>query len=111
MHPRKNISLDALHDQIKALQEEAVRIERLSRPGMSQLKSLIAKHRLTKEDFQIALQDVETKRSRGVPKGTRLPPKYRNPENPQETWAGRGLKPFWLRQLMKKGRKLNEFII
>jgi DNA-binding protein H-NS len=23
-------------------------------------------------------------------------PKYRNPENPAETWAGRGLKPRWL---------------
>jgi H-NS histone family len=23
-------------------------------------------------------------------------PKYRNPENPSEAWAGRGLKPRWL---------------
>jgi DNA-binding protein H-NS len=23
-------------------------------------------------------------------------PKYRNPDNPIETWAGRGLKPRWL---------------
>jgi DNA-binding protein H-NS len=25
-------------------------------------------------------------------------PKYRNPENPAETWAGRGLRPRWLWQ-------------
>ena len=29
---------------------------------------------------------------RGGPRGS-VAPKYRNPENPSETWAGRGLKP------------------
>jgi DNA-binding protein H-NS len=28
-------------------------------------------------------------------------PKYRNPENPSETWAGRGLKPRWLAAAIK----------
>src|SRR5271157_2902853 len=38
-------------------------------------------------------------------------PKYRNPENPAETWAGRGLKPRWLTAAMKSGRKLEDFAI
>lgn len=25
-------------------------------------------------------------------------PKYRNPENPEQTWTGRGKKPGWLKQ-------------
>jgi DNA-binding protein H-NS len=51
------------------------------------------------------------------PKGLRLgargpvAPKYRNPENPDETWAGRGLKPRWLVAAMKGGRKLEHFSI
>ena len=38
-------------------------------------------------------------------------PKYRNPENPSETWAGRGLKPRWLAAALKSGKKLEDFSI
>ena len=38
-------------------------------------------------------------------------PKYRNPDNPAETWAGRGLKPRWLAAALKSGKKLEHFSI
>ena len=38
-------------------------------------------------------------------------PKYRNPDNPAETWAGRGLKPRWLAAALKAGHKLEDFSI
>ena len=39
-------------------------------------------------------------------------PKYRNPENPAETWAGRGRKPTWLVEKMgKRGAKIEDFAI
>jgi DNA-binding protein H-NS len=38
-------------------------------------------------------------------------PKYRNPENPAETWAGRGLKPRWLAAAIKSGKKPEDFLI
>ena len=41
----------------------------------------------------------------------KVAPKYRNPENPSETWAGRGLKPRWLAAALKSGKKLDEFSI
>jgi DNA-binding protein H-NS len=47
---------------------------------------------------------------RGGPRGT-VAPKYRNPENPAETWAGRGLRPRWLVAAMKEGKKLEAFAI
>jgi DNA-binding protein H-NS len=37
--------------------------------------------------------------------------KYRNPENPAETWAGRGLKPRWLTAAIKSGKKQDDFLI
>jgi len=37
--------------------------------------------------------------------------KYRNPENPNETWAGRGLKPLWLAAAIKAGKKQDDFLI
>jgi DNA-binding protein H-NS len=41
----------------------------------------------------------------------KVAPKYRNPENPSETWAGRGLKPRWLAAALKGGKKLDDFKI
>jgi DNA-binding protein H-NS len=41
----------------------------------------------------------------------KVAPKYRNPDNSAETWAGRGLKPRWLAAAIKSGRKLDDFLI
>jgi DNA-binding protein H-NS len=38
-------------------------------------------------------------------------PKYRNPAEPSETWAGRGKKPRWLTAQLKSGKKINDFRI
>jgi DNA-binding protein H-NS len=38
-------------------------------------------------------------------------PKYRNPKNPAETWAGRGRQPRWLRAQLRSGKKLDDFRI
>jgi DNA-binding protein H-NS len=42
-------------------------------------------------------------------RGRKVPPKYRSPSG--ETWAGRGAKPKWLVAAMKKGRKIEDFLI
>jgi DNA-binding protein H-NS len=42
----------------------------------------------------------------------RLPPKYRNPDNPSEIWSGRGISPKWLRDLTERtGKDREEFSI
>ena len=46
----------------------------------------------------------------GGPRGL-VPPKYRNPDNPDETWAGRGLKPRWLAAALKSCKKIEHFAI
>lgn len=33
-------------------------------------------------------------------------PKYRNPENPTETWSGRGAKPAWVEEALARGETL-----
>jgi DNA-binding protein H-NS len=37
--------------------------------------------------------------------------KYANPENKSDTWTGRGRKPNWLVERLKKGAKLSDFAI
>lgn len=41
----------------------------------------------------------------------KVAPKYRNPANPAETWAGRGKQPRWLSAHTDAGRKLEDFLI
>lgn len=43
--------------------------------------------------------------------GGKVPPKYRNPDNPAETWTGRGKQPRWLAAYTGSGRSLDEFLI
>ena len=37
-------------------------------------------------------------------------PKYINPDNPDQTWSGRGQKPKWLKEALAKGKTLAEFL-
>lgn len=43
--------------------------------------------------------------------GRKVPPAFRNPDNKQETWAGRGMKPKWLTAALKGGKKLEAFAV
>jgi DNA-binding protein H-NS len=38
-------------------------------------------------------------------------PKFRNPAEPGETWAGRGKQPRWLTAQLRQGKKLDDFRI
>jgi DNA-binding protein H-NS len=38
-------------------------------------------------------------------------PKYRNPDHPAETWAGRGKQPRWLTARLKSGKRIDDFKI
>jgi DNA-binding protein H-NS len=41
----------------------------------------------------------------------RVLPKYRNPNEPSETWSGRGKTPRWLTAALKTGHTIDEFAI
>jgi DNA-binding protein H-NS len=48
----------------------------------------------------------------GRGKGKVVAPKYANPDDPSQTWAGRGRKPLWLvAKMKKKGTKLKQFAL
>jgi DNA-binding protein H-NS len=42
-------------------------------------------------------------------KGRKVPPKYRSPSG--DTWAGRGARPRWMVEALKKGEKIDDFLI
>jgi DNA-binding protein H-NS len=59
---------------------------------------------------RLTANGLSRKRMGGGARGA-VAPKYRNPDNPGETWAGRGLKPRWLSAALKAGGKLEDFSI
>src|SRR5215467_9869513 len=76
------------------------------------LSSKVSEERRAVQDQLSKLERLSTS-GKGVRGGSRGPvaPKYRNPENPTETWAGRGLRPRWLAAALKLGKKLEHFSI
>jgi hypothetical protein len=44
-------------------------------------------------------------------KGGKIPPKYRDPDNPANVWAGRGAVPRWMAAKIKSGAKREDFLI
>jgi len=41
----------------------------------------------------------------------RVFPKFRNPDRPSETWAGRGKQPRWLAAQLRSGKRIDDFRI
>jgi DNA-binding protein H-NS len=71
----------------------------------SQLQSQLA----ALGDGGLAAANSGGRRRTSKMKGRKVAPKYRNPKNRSETWAGRGRMPLWLAAEIKKGRKLEAF--
>jgi DNA-binding protein H-NS len=60
-------------------------------------------------DHDVILTERQQKTS--TIKGKKVPPKYRNPADPSQTWTGRGLAPVWMQELKDAGHDQSEFLI
>ena len=47
----------------------------------------------------------------GRGKHTLVAPQYANPDDPLQTWTGRGRRPYWLVAKMRKGAKLEQLAL
>ena len=59
---------------------------------------------------RLARLDHYSGKSAGVVAGP-LPAKYCNPDNPRQTWAGRGRIPRWMEPALKSGKTKDDFLI
>jgi DNA-binding protein H-NS len=64
------------------------------------------KHQLSR----LGKDGARGRRGGSARKGSKVPPKYRDAQS-GATWAGRGAQPVWLREKLKKGAKLDDFLI
>lgn len=52
------------------------------------------------------------KAAKKAPKGkAKAKAKYRNPANPEQTWSGRGRKPFWINEALTNGVDITDLEI
>jgi DNA-binding protein H-NS len=106
------MTLKAVQAQIRKLEAQAEKLRQVEKPGIAQLKALVAKYKLKPADISLALKsDGRAASKHGVRKGATLKPKYRNPANRKETWAGRGHRPKWFAALIAKGKKPEDMAI
>ena len=74
--------------------------------------SQLLQQKIEQEKLQL---DERLKRLQAPVSGRRpyppVSPKYRNPDQPSETWAGRGKQPRWLVAQLRSGRRIEDFRI
>ncbi|SFQ27806.1 DNA-binding protein H-NS [Bradyrhizobium sp. Ghvi] len=92
------MSIDQLWDLYR--QTEAIL------PAKLAAKQKTLEERLAKLGRAVAPNTVRAQRR--YPK---VLPKYRNPSNRSETWAGRGKQPRWVTNLLKSGKRIDDLRI
>jgi DNA-binding protein H-NS len=76
--------------------------------------ALLAEKRVLEDRLKQLKGSVETegtKSSTGRRPYPTVVPKFRNPDRPSETWAGRGKTPRWLAAKLKSGKRIDDFRI
>jgi DNA-binding protein H-NS len=73
---------------------------------------LAAKLEAEKRELEARLDElgrkVGSRRRRPYPK---VVPKFQNPEQPSQTWAGRGRQPHWVRRFLDNGSTIDDLRI
>ncbi|MEM6372622.1 MAG: H-NS histone family protein [Pseudomonadota bacterium] len=106
----------------------AIKLEKMSRKDLEQLradvdKAIVASRKKEKKDaleaaqkaaaeFGFSLEELTSKRStRASAKGTKAEAKYMNPENPTQTWTGKGRQPNWFKEATNAGKTADDLLI
>ncbi len=106
-----SLSIDelwALHEEVGAMLSKRITAEK------RELEERLA--RLSRSP----ISDKATTKRAALQNGDRRPvrrkyppvlPKFQNPSDPTETWAGRGKQPRWVIAELKAGKKMDDFLI
>ncbi len=102
------ISLDRLSPEELDMLEKDIQKQRRGRERAERKTALAAAEAAAKEHgFSLRELVGEAKKKTRAPAA----PKYRNPEDAEQTWSGRGRRPLWVRAAVKAGRPLEDFAI
>lgn len=105
----KKLSLTELEKIQKNLEKEIQERERREKKTAEVRKKIDA----LLKDHGVTIGDVYGEQTGATPRktGRKAPVKYRHQKDTSKTWAGRGRKPRWLEDEIKKGKKLSDFAV
>jgi len=72
--------------------------------ALEAVKKAAAEHGYTLEEIANVVKSKSGKRAKAAPK-------YRNPDNHEETWSGRGRKPQWIHAALTRGLDVSDLEI
>ncbi len=99
----QNLSPTELQNLIKSAQSA------LEEKQAGMRKQVIAQIKELAASIGVTVEITDEKKSRKA--SSSVSAKYANPNNPAETWTGRGLAPKWMKGLIDQGHSKNEFLI
>lgn len=112
----RQFDLDSMDEadlrQLIAIATETLdrRIAQRARQTLKEAKRLAAE-----VGFDVSFTKAAEPEGKGRSKGTgtrgKAVQKYRNPENPEETWSGRGRSPKWVQAALAGGRTMTDLQI
>jgi len=101
----KTENLQELLDQQNALAEKIKAIREAEKGNVvEQIKKQIADFGITAEELGFSLKAPKGKAAKAAPVI-----KFRNPDNHEETYGGKGPKPDWLKTALAAGKTMDDF--
>lgn len=107
MSNSNNIDLDSLNvDELRAITENAQQL--ISQKQHQRLHEAYVQFEKIAADANSSIEEI-LKAGESLEKKRNI--KYRNTENNEETWTGRGRKPTWLVEALEAGRDIEDFAV
>ena len=107
MSKNNAIDLDSLNvDELRAITENAQQL--IAKKQHQRLYDAYMQFEKIAEDSNTSIEEI-LKAGEKLEKKRSI--KYRNGDNNEETWTGRGRKPTWLVDALSSGDKLEDFAI
>jgi len=98
----------ALHEQVGAILSERISSEKRElEERLAKLNGSLNADRAKNKNENSSPSERRAVRRKYPP----VLPKFRNPSDPSETWAGRGKQPRWMVTQLKAGKKMDDFLI
>jgi DNA-binding protein H-NS len=94
-----------LHEQIGQVLSERILAEK------QELEKRLAQLGGGRDGVVVSLTAKSNQRDQPRRKYPQVFPKYQNPNDPSETWSGRGKQPRWLVAALKQGGKIDDYRI
>jgi DNA-binding protein H-NS len=89
----------------RAAQEIEKRRSQVRKEGLEKIKSIVAEYGFTPDEIKSLIGSRLTA-NRG-----KVAPKYRDPNNSENMWTGRGRKPKWVGEFLAAGGDLQAIVI